>query len=99
VIPQALWLPPVRRSLPALFAISLLLNIGMWLERILIILMTLTHGHLPSRWTFFVPTAWDWLFLFAPLGFFAFMFLCLVRLVPVASMHEMRKLVYEEGGT
>ena len=97
-IPQALWFRTVRRSIPALFAISLLLNVGMWLERILIIWMTLTHGHLPSRWTYFYPTAWDWLFLFAPLGFFAFMFLCLVRLVPVVSMHEVRKLVHEEGG-
>ena len=52
---------------------------------------------LPSMWRLFLPTAWDWITTFGSLGLFALMFLVFVRLVPVVSMHEVRKLVDEEG--
>jgi molybdopterin-containing oxidoreductase family membrane subunit len=48
-------------------------------------------------WRLFYPTLWDWLILFGSLGFFAFLYLIFVRLFPVVSMHEVRKLVHEEA--
>jgi molybdopterin-containing oxidoreductase family membrane subunit len=96
VIPQALWFRSLRRNLSALVVIAILINVGMWDERILIIWNTLSHGFLPSLWQLFYPTMWDWVFLFVPLGMFAFMFLCLARLLPAVSMYEVRELAHEE---
>ncbi|CCD98331.1 NrfD/PsrC family molybdoenzyme membrane anchor subunit [Bradyrhizobium sp. STM 3809] len=95
-IPQLLWWPTARRSLPILIAIAVAINVGMWLERILIVWNTLSHGYMPSLWRTFHFTFWDWTFLIAPLGFFAFLFLLFVRVVPSVSMFDMRELSHEE---
>ena len=97
VIPQAFWFAAVRRNLVAVFVIAILINIGMWLERILIVWNTLSHDYAVSMWRLFLPTAWDWITTFGSLGLFALMYLVFVRLIPVVSMHEVRKLVEEEG--
>jgi Ni/Fe-hydrogenase subunit HybB-like protein len=96
VLPQALWLGAVRRSIDAVFCIAILINVGMWLERILIVWNTLSHDYMPSSWRLFLPTLWDWLTTFGSLGLFALMFLVFVRLLPTVSMHEVRHLVAEE---
>jgi molybdopterin-containing oxidoreductase family membrane subunit len=97
LLPQAFWFPAVRQSLLALFAIAFGINVGMWLERILIIWNTLSHDYMPSLWRSFHFTFWDWSFLIAPLGLFAFLFLLFVRLVPAVSMFDMRELAHREG--
>jgi molybdopterin-containing oxidoreductase family membrane subunit len=94
-IPQAFWWSAVRRSVVAVFVIAVIINIGMWLERILIIWNTLSHDYMPSAWRLFFPTLWDWMITIGSLGLFALMFLVFVRLIPVVSMHEVRKLVAE----
>jgi molybdopterin-containing oxidoreductase family membrane subunit len=99
IVPQAFWLRFVRRNVVAVFVISVAINIGMWLERILIIWNTLSHDYLPSMWRLFFPTIWDWLLMFGSLGLFALMFLVFVRLVPIVSMHEVRRLVAEEAAS
>lgn len=98
-IPQAFWFATVRDNIVAVFAIAVLINIGMWLERILIIWNTLSHDYMPGMWRLFIPTIWDWITTLGSLGLFALMFLVFVRLVPVVSMHEMRKLVAEEAAS
>jgi len=95
-IPQAFWSAAVRTNVLAVFAISVGINIGMWFERILIIWNTLSHGYAVSMWRLFVPTMWDWIITFGSLGLFALMYLVFVRLIPVISMHEVRKLIDEE---
>jgi molybdopterin-containing oxidoreductase family membrane subunit len=97
VIPQILWWPFARRSLLMLIPVAVAINVGMWLERILIVWNTLSHGYMPSLWRSFHFTFWDWSFLIAPLGFFAFLFLLFVRLVPSVSMFDMRQLAHEEN--
>jgi molybdopterin-containing oxidoreductase family membrane subunit len=96
LLPQLLWRPAARRSLPLLLFIAVMINLGMWLERILIVINTLSHGYLPDSWQRYAPTVWDWSLLFGSLGFFALLFLLLVRLLPSVSMHEMRVLLREE---
>jgi molybdopterin-containing oxidoreductase family membrane subunit len=96
VLPQALWFGRVRQSLAALVAIAIAINIGMWLERILIVWNTLSHGYMPSLWRTFHFTIWDWSFLIAPLGLFAFLFLLFIRLIPAVSMFDMRELAHQE---
>lgn len=97
ILPQALWFPRVRRSFAALFAIAIAINVGMWLERILIVWNTLSHGYMPSLWRVFHFTIWDLAFVIAPLGFFAFLFLIFVRLIPAISMFDMRELAHREN--
>ncbi|MGY2049814.1 NrfD/PsrC family molybdoenzyme membrane anchor subunit [Methylobacterium sp. JK268] len=97
VVPQGLWLRRVRRSIPAMVVIAVIINIGMWLERILITWTTLSHGYAASLWRVFHPTFWDWSFLVGPLGLFAFFVLLFVRVVPAVSMHEVRQLAHREG--
>ncbi len=97
LLPQLYWLRRVRRSLPAVLVIAVLINVGMWLERILIISQTLSRGHLPSQWAVFIPTLWDWALLAGSLGFFALLFFLFIRLVPAVSMHEVKKRAAEAG--
>jgi molybdopterin-containing oxidoreductase family membrane subunit len=97
VLPQALWAPRVRRSIPLLVAICSAVLVGMWIERILIIWNTLSNGFLPSARRLFLPTFADWLFLIGPLGLFAFLFLVFARLLPAISMHELRQLRRQEA--
>ncbi len=94
-LPQLLWLARVRRSIAALFAISIFINIGMWLERFLIVVQSLHRDFLPSSWGLFVPTFWDWTFLLASIAMFVWLFLMFVRFLPLISMTEMRGLVHE----
>ncbi|HYY59973.1 MAG TPA: NrfD/PsrC family molybdoenzyme membrane anchor subunit [Burkholderiales bacterium] len=96
LVPQLLWWRAARRSVWTLFAISLLVNLGMWLERVMIVVQSMHRDFLPSAWGEFVPTIWDWITLFGSIGFFAFLFLLFVRLLPAISIFEMRELVREE---
>jgi molybdopterin-containing oxidoreductase family membrane subunit len=95
VIPLLLWLPKVRRSPALLFLVSLDILVGMWIERIQIVLITLNSTHLPSSWGLYVPTRWDWATYAGTIGFFMLCFLLFVRLVPMIPMFEMRHLVRE----
>ena len=96
VVAHAFWIRGVRRSIAAIVTIGIIINIGMWLERITIVWNTLSHGHAKSMWRVFYPTVWDFLLLFGSLGFFALLYLILCRLIPVVSMHETRRLVAPE---
>ncbi|WP_414475920.1 NrfD/PsrC family molybdoenzyme membrane anchor subunit [Microvirga sp. M2] len=97
LLPQILWLRPARRNLPALAVVAILILVGMWLERLLIIWNTLSHDYMPSLWRLFHPTLSDWVLLIGPLGVFTFMFLWFLRLFPAVSMYEMRGLCRNEG--
>jgi Ni/Fe-hydrogenase subunit HybB-like protein len=95
VIPQLLWWRGVRRSTWALFALSLVINVGMWMERVLIVVSSLNRDFMPSAWHLYVPTGWDWLFLAGSIATFAWLFLLFVRVLPLISIAEMRELVSE----
>jgi Ni/Fe-hydrogenase subunit HybB-like protein len=88
---QLLWFSGVRRSPKALFAISLLVLVGMWLERFMLIVTSLYQDYVPSSWGMFYPTFWDIAFLAGSLGLFFLLYLLFVRLAPVVSMFELRK--------
>ena len=94
--PQVFWIRRARRNLAVIFVVAILINVGMWLERILIIWNTLSHDYMPSLWRVFQPSFWDWTFLISPLGLFAFLFLIISRVIPTVSMFETRQLAHEE---
>jgi Ni/Fe-hydrogenase subunit HybB-like protein len=95
IIPQALWSRKVRRNIPLLFAISLVVNIGMWLERFVIIVVSLGRDFLPSKWDMFYPTRWDWATYLGTIGLFFTLFLLFIRFLPMISIVEIRSLVHE----
>lgn len=95
LVPQCLWWRRVRRCVPALLVISLLINAGMWMERFLIVVQSLHRDFLPSSWDVFIPTLWDWTFLLSSIALFVWLFLMFVRYLPLISMAEMRGLVHE----
>jgi Ni/Fe-hydrogenase subunit HybB-like protein len=95
LLPQALWIKRVRTNVPALFIIALCVNLGMWLERYVIIVVSLSRDFMPSAWGMYSGTVWDYAVLAGSLGmFFALMFL-FIRLLPMISIFEMRELVHE----
>jgi len=96
VLPQSLWFRRVRLSVITLFVLSIVVNIGMWLERFMIIVTSLHRDFLPSSWDMFYPTFWDWAILAGSLGAFGWLFLMFVRFLPAISISEMRKLVLEK---
>ena len=93
VIPQLLWFKWVRMNIPLLFAISIVVNIGMWLERYVIIVTSLARDFLPSSWGMYSGTMWDWMTYVGTLGLFAWLLFLFLRLVPRISMFEMRTIV------
>jgi molybdopterin-containing oxidoreductase family membrane subunit len=97
VVPQLMWWKRVRLSVLTLFTISIVVNIGMWLERFMIIVTSLHRDFLPSSWDIYHPTFWDWATLIGSLGAFAWLFLLFVRFLPSISISEMRKLVLEKN--
>jgi Ni/Fe-hydrogenase subunit HybB-like protein len=99
VAAQAFWLPAARRSIAAVVVIGLVINVGMWFERITIVLNTLSHGPASSMWRVFRATFWDYSLMFGSIGLFALAFLILCRLVPMVSMHETRKLIAPEAAS
>ena len=97
LIPQFLWSPKVRRSIPALFAIAMVVNVGMWLERFIIVVTSLHRDFVPSSWGMYVPTMWDWGTYIGTIGFFLFMMFMFIRFVPMISIFEMRELVHRKN--
>ncbi len=98
VAPQLLWWRAARRSAWTLFALSLVVNLGMWLERVMIVVQSMHRDFMPSSWGEFIATRWDWITFFGSIGFFALLFLLFVRFLPAISIFEMRKLIREEKG-
>jgi Ni/Fe-hydrogenase subunit HybB-like protein len=92
-LPQLLWLRRVRRSVPMLFAMSILVNVGMWFERFVIIVTSLHRSYLPSSWVMYTPTAIEVATLIGSFGLFFTCFLLFVRLLPMIAMWEIRGLV------
>src|SRR5262245_47254254 len=93
LIPQALWFKKARANVMTLWLISLAVNIGMWLERFVIVVTSLHRDFLPSAWNMYYPTVWDWSTFIGTIGlFFALLFLFL-RFLPMISIFEMRTLV------
>ena len=92
--PQALWLRRVRARPAALFVIALIVNIGMWLERYMII-VSLHRDFLPSSWGMYAGTVWDWATFIGTIGLFLFLLFLFIRFLPMISIFEMRTLLPE----
>jgi Ni/Fe-hydrogenase subunit HybB-like protein len=95
VAPQFLWLKRVRSSPPMLFGIAVVVSIGMWLERFVIVVTSLHRDFLPSSWGMYFPTIWDWATFVGTIGLFLALLFLFIRFLPMISIFEMRTLVPE----
>jgi Ni/Fe-hydrogenase subunit HybB-like protein len=91
--PQAVWFPRVRASVPALFVLALVVNVGMWLERYMIVVVSLHRDFMPSAWGMYAGTQWDWATLAGSIGLFLALMFLFIRVLPVISIFELRGLV------
>jgi Ni/Fe-hydrogenase subunit HybB-like protein len=91
--PQLLWIQKVRMNVAALFVMSLVINLGMWLERFVIVVISLTRDFVPSAWGRYQPTFWDWSTFIGTMGLFVSLLFLFVRGLPAISIAEMRELV------
>jgi molybdopterin-containing oxidoreductase family membrane subunit len=93
IVPQMLWIRKVRNSPLWLFFVSMFINVGMWLERFIIIPVSLHRDFLPSSWGMYHGTIWDWATFIGTIGLFLSLLFLFVRLLPMISIFEMRTLV------
>ncbi len=98
LIPQVLWLRRFRTSTVPLWIVSIVINVGMWLERFVIIVTSLHRDFVPSSWDMYVPTFWDWSTYIGTIGLFLTLFFLFIRFLPLISIFEMRELLHVEKG-
>jgi len=91
--PQLLWFKQIRSKPALLFMSSIVVLIGMWLERYVIIVSSLAQDYLPSSWSIFQATRWDWATYIGTIGLFLFLFFLFIRLLPMISIFEVRTLL------
>jgi molybdopterin-containing oxidoreductase family membrane subunit len=94
LIPQLFWFGRVRRSFLAVFVICVLVNVGMWMERFVIIVGSLERDFLPSTWSGYVPTLVEIATLLGSFGLFFTCFLVFCRLLPVIAMAEVKGVLH-----
>src|SRR5437867_12182970 len=91
--PQVFWLKRARSSIPVLFIVAIIVSIGMWLERFIIVVTSLHRDFLPSSWGMYYPTVWDWATFAGTLGLFLCLMFLFIRFLPMISIFEMRTLL------
>jgi molybdopterin-containing oxidoreductase family membrane subunit len=95
VLIHVLWIRSVRTNLKLMFALSIVVNLAMWLERFVIIVTSLHRDFVPSSWDMYYPTRWDFAMFTGTIGLFVTLFFLFMRFVPMISMFEMRTLLPE----
>lgn len=97
LIPQFLWSRRVRTHTIPLFLVALSVNIGMWVERFVIVVTSLHRDFVSSAWDMYYPTFWDWATLFGSIGLFLTLLFLFIRFLPMISISEVRELVAEKA--
>jgi Ni/Fe-hydrogenase subunit HybB-like protein len=101
IFPQLFWFRKIRRSIPVMFVISILVNVGMWFERFVITVTSLHRDFLPSNWGMYAWSRYDAAILFGSFGMFLTIFLLYLRVLPAISIAEIKPMMNfgkKEGG-
>jgi molybdopterin-containing oxidoreductase family membrane subunit len=99
LVPQLLWIRGVRRSPLPLFLVAMVVNVGMWLERFIIVVTSLHRDFLPSSWGMYSGTVWDWATFVGSIGLFLALLFLFIRFLPMISIFEMRTIVPQSAAT
>jgi len=97
ISPQLFWFKKIRTNLTATFILSIVVNIGMWFERFVIIVTSLHRDYVPSSWTMFYPTWVDIGVFVGTIGIFFTLFLCFARFFPVLALNELKSILKISG--
>jgi molybdopterin-containing oxidoreductase family membrane subunit len=95
LVPQLLWFQKVRSSTGMLLLVAMFVNVGMWLERYVIIVVSLSADFMPSSWGLYSSTFWDWGMFLGTMGLFLTLFFLFIRFLPMISIFEMRTMLPE----
>lgn len=95
ITPQIFWFKKLRRSIPVMFVASIFVNIGMWFERFVITVTSLSRDYLPSSWDYFSPSIWDILTFVGSFGLFFTFFLLFLRFLPMVALSEVKGVMPE----
>jgi Ni/Fe-hydrogenase subunit HybB-like protein len=95
VVPQLFWFKKLRTSIPVMFIASILINVGMWFERFVIVVTSLAQDFLPANWAYYKPTIWDISTFVGSFGLFFTLFLLFIRFLPMISMAEVKTVLPE----
>lgn len=96
LLPQLLWFKKLRQSIKVTFILSILINLGMWMERFVIVVSSLAQDYLPANWTDYAPTKTEVGLFLGTIGFFFTMYLLFIRVFPIISLWEIKSLKKEE---
>lgn len=94
LVPQFFWSKRVRTSIPAILVLSILVNVGMWFERFVIIVTSLHRDYLPSSWAMYTPTLTEVVIMLGSFGLFFTAFLLFLRLFPLISINEVKGVLH-----
>lgn len=97
VSPQLFWIKKIRTNLVATFILSIVVNIGMWFERFVIIVTSLHRDYVPSSWSMFYPTWVDIGVFVGTIGIFFTLFLLFARFFPVLALNELKTILKSSG--
>jgi len=92
LFPQLFWFRKIRRSVPVMLVIAILVNVGMWFERFVIVVTSLHRDFLPSSWGNYVPTIYDYGILAGSFGLFFTLVILFTKTLPVVSMSEVKAM-------
>lgn len=92
-VPQLLWSKRIRTNPYTIFMVSMFINVGMWLERFIIVVGSLHRDYMPSSWDMYSGTFWDWALYIGTMGFFLVAFFLFVRAWPLIAIHEIRTIL------
>ena len=95
--PQLLWFRRVRSSPLPLFLVAMFVNVGMWLERFVLVVTSLHRDFLPSSWGMYSGTVWDWATFVGTIGLFLALLFLFIRFLPMISIFEMRTIVPKQA--
>jgi molybdopterin-containing oxidoreductase family membrane subunit len=97
IAPQLFWFRRIRNGIGAMMFVYVLVNIGMWFERYVIVVTSLSRDYLPSSWGHYTPTWVDGLTLLGSFGLFFTLFLLFVRYLPMVAMAEVKTVMPKQG--
>lgn len=98
IAPQIFWWHKARKNTVIIMIICQFVSLGMWLERFVIIPMSLTSNYLPSSDKPYYPTTWDFAMFAGTIGFFIFLMMLFIRFLPVINIFEVKDLLFKQGG-
>jgi len=97
VVPQILWVPKIRHNIFIVFLVAMAVNVGMWLERFIIIAQSLSRDWLPSSWGHYSLTFWDFTMFFGSIGLFLCLLFLFIRVLPMIAIAEVKTMLPESG--